>query len=190
MLRRSAESSRPRVGLRRRTLSVGGLGVVVTVAIGCAGSTPEPAPTAAVVCDMLVELDNALAEVANAVAAAAAANREQTRAILLDGFDRASRVVDDHVAAIERLDAADLVDGEAVIDDLRRGAAEARAELVDERSRMAAVGPFEPDEVNGRIGQLFMTIEKTMSVAEPVAARHPLLSDAFATTPSCQFVVQ
>lgn len=160
------------------------------VTIGCAGVAPEPAPTATVVCDMLVEFDNALAEVANAVAAAAAADRDGARAILLDGFDRASRVVGDHVIALDRLDPADLVDGETLIDDLRRGAAEALAELVDERARMAAVGPFEPDEVNGRIGQLFMTIEKTMSVAEPVAARHPLLREAFATAPSCRFVVQ
>lgn len=158
--------------------------------IGCAGSAPEPAPTAAVVCDMLVELDNDLADVANAVAAAAAADRAGARAILLDGFDRATVVVGDHAAAVESLDPTDLVDGEALIDDLRRGAEEALAELVDERTRMAAVGPFEPDEVNGRIGQLFMTIEKTMSVAEPVAARHPLLSKAFATAPACRFVVQ
>lgn len=169
-------------------------GSAAPAATDAAAGDPIAAATAATVCGLLRDLDNDLADIANATALRARNTTDAHDRVgeVLTGFDQLLARIELHATAIGTLDPAQLAFGDTIVADLRRGADDAHAELVDERADFALLPAVEDGDLTGRIGQFFNAIEKTMSVVEPVLA-----DDADAATyasfdaePTCRFVVQ
>ena len=151
------------------------------------------APTAAAaVCASLRSFTNTMVDHANAAAAAVSATSEpatRSRAID-DGFARLIDELDPLASTLAAIAFPEGDDWDALRADLLAAPEDARAELVDERAALAAVGPISDDDEPGRVGQFFNAIEKVSSIVEPTIRgdADPTLRDAFGSQPDCRFV--
>jgi hypothetical protein len=183
--------------------NVSALAAAIALVSACGGGTdgaaPEPAaPTAEAaareVCGALRTWTNEMVDRANAAAAAAAAapTGDARAAALAAGFDDLLA----NLTALEKpITGVALPAGEPwarLRADLLAGPGEARAELLEERDALAAVGAIADDDERGRVSQFFNALEKTFSLVEPSLAAYadPPMRAAFADEPACRHVVQ
>jgi len=175
------------------------------VAVACTGddtepvasttSSPvEPAAAAKAVCGALRTWDNHVTEIANAAAheTTEATSDAARAAALLAGFDRLLETPDEFAAAVAELRLPEGDPWSTIRSELLAAPEAVRAELVDERADLAAVGPISADDERGRVSQFFNAVEKSLSLVEPRTHRSPdaELRAAFRDEPECRHVVQ
>lgn len=174
--------------------------LLVTAAVVVGGCSDKPAAgtdpgtTAQSVCVLLRTYVNDTGAIANAAAAVVSGSEDPVgrRDAVLAGFDRLIERTDAHLASVIALDPAVLEQGADLVADLIEGAEQAGTELRDEKAAFEQVPGVEDEYMTGLVGQFFNALEKAMSVVEPVVADYGStdLIDAFATEPTCRFVVQ
>lgn len=146
-------------------------------------------------CSALREQANVMTDIANTAAAGIHGKSPAERFAALDaGFGEGAdasilfrdRLGDLDVPAIPELD--------DLLMQIAAGADAAAAEFVDQRERFAAAvgGEVTDDDVRGRVGELFNSIEKANSLVEPVIVRYERveLKRAFLDEPECRYVIQ
>jgi hypothetical protein len=172
--------------------------LAVTVA-ACTSDDAAPASSddarlAATLCGALREQTNVLVRLANStVAGISAKSPEERFTTIADGFDAVETEVARYQSEVLTLELPDIAEAADLRAQLVEGAELAAQEVDSERALFLETGPTVPDdEVQGRVGQFFNSIEKVMSVAEPAMARYERseLLRAFRDQPTCEHVVQ
>jgi hypothetical protein len=165
----------------------GGSSTTATVA-----AAPSPEAAANAVCATLRSITNTMIDHANAAAREVAATTDAaTRSRALDdGFARLISELDPLEAAVSSIAVPPGDDWARLRSGLLEAPAAARAELVEERAALAAVGPIRDEDERGRVGQFFNSLEKVSSLIEPSirSDADPQLRAAFLAEPECRFV--
>lgn len=155
----------------------------------------DDATAALAICSALRDQANLMTHVANAAAADIHAKTPAERyGAILSGFDAATDGVTGFADSITAVDMPLIPEREQLLGDIAAGADAALAELADERARFveAVGGTVADDDVQGRVGQFFNSVEKVNSLVEPTIAHYERveLQRAFLDQPECRHVVQ
>jgi hypothetical protein len=174
--------------------------VVATTAVaGCGATEPTTAETAAAdtaetVCTVLRRWDNELSEAINAASQSITDDDDPTtaNAVLLDGFDEAIALAEDHRAELDELRLPAGRDRERLLDELRSGADEAIVGLEERRAAAAELGPITVDEQGHAVGGALLAVETAQSSVEPRLGGYDdeALREAFAADEGCEHVIQ
>jgi hypothetical protein len=174
--------------------------VVASAIVGCSddgasNAQSADAAMATALCGALREQTNALVRIANdAVAGIGASAPESRRASILAGFDAAEVAAAAFAEGIADLDLPSIDEADELRAEVERGARLGVEEVAEERTLFAeqVPGAIADDDVRGRVGQFFNSIEKVMSVAEPAIAEYERrdLQRAFLDEPTCRHVIQ
>lgn len=154
----------------------------------------DDARLAVALCAALRDQTNDLGRVANqAVAGISDQPPDERYSSILAGFDQAQQVAKAFRASIGSLELPEVAETADLRDQVAEGAAIAVDELVRERVAFEGEGATVSDEdIQGRVGAFFNSIEKVLSVVEPSIAgyaRRPL-QQAFLEEPTCRHVIQ
>ena len=178
---------------------------LVTVIVACAvaacggdgDATADPsadAQMAVALCGALREQTNVLARVANSAVAGIEGKTPEARAAAIRaGFDAAEDAAVAFQRSFDAMALPDVPERDSLHDQVLAGAATAVDEVAEERALFVDGSPTVGDEdVQGRVGEFFNSIEKVMSVVEPAIAGYERreLKAAFLDEPTCRHVIQ
>jgi hypothetical protein len=178
--------------------SAGGAALLVGALPACGASEPTSAEAASaevadIVCTTLRDWNNELGDELNATSQAVTDDDDPTTAnsVLLEGIDELIALAEDNRDEVDQLDLPDVLDREALLDELAAGAEQSVDELEHERERVAELEPITVDRQAGALGGAFTSLEGALAVLEPEVARYrPELRDAFVAEEGCRHVVQ
>ena len=112
----------------------------------------------------------------------------------MSGFDAAEVAAGEFADGVADLDLPAIDEEPKLRAEVERGARLAVDEVQAERARFAEDVPsgVADDDVRGRVGQFFNSVEKVMALVEPSIAQYERrpLQRAFLDEPSCRHVIQ
>lgn len=177
--------------------------VAVSVVGACGDAAPKDRPdpeapsdatAARTVCEALRAWENRLIDAANDAAATATSADEpdERAAALVNGFDRLTLETAALTDIVEAITFPDDPRWQALRADLIAGPPAAAVELADERQEMESLGPIQPADERGRVGQFFNSLEKVFSLVEPRlgAEADESMRSAFTNDRACTHVVE
>jgi hypothetical protein len=156
-------------------------------------SDDDAAATADAVCSLLRRWNDEIGDVMDATSQSITDDDDPTTAngVLVGGFDDMIEVAEGHVDEVDELSLPDVADRDQLVADLRAGAEESQAVLVEERDEAAALGPIGVEQQRGALGGALTGVERATSVLEPQVTRYDeVLQQAFADNDGCSNVIQ
>jgi hypothetical protein len=178
---------------------IAGVSAAVAVVPACGDSEPTTreaasSETATVVCGMLRQWNNDIADSINATSDAItdADDPESAPGVLRDGFDDLIRLAEDHRSEVNELELPVSDERDRLVEELRSGADEAVAALEEERADIEDLPSIEVSEQRGVLGTAFIAVERAGSVVEPAIGTYDdeELKAAFAADDGCEHVIQ
>lgn len=164
----------------------------------CGASLPtssenDAAETADAVCSLLRDWNNEMGDVINATSKSITDDDDPSTAndVLAEGFEQLLEVAEERRAQLDDLDLPDVLDREALLDDLRAGADRSIEVLEAELDDIADLEPITIERQGGALGGAFVAVEGALSVIEPEVANYGSeLRTAFEEEEGCRHVVQ
>jgi len=166
--------------------------LLASLTLACGSSEVSDEEVAAEACGLLVAWTDDVAAIANA-GQDEMVEGVDVRAVMLDVLDDVAARTDELVADMDELDHPDTEGGRAFAEDLRAGAAEARADLDHFRAEVEAIPDPDPERLQFRKAQLVVELEKPRSLVKPDVQDDlgdPELEAVIAAEDSCRFVTR
>jgi len=166
--------------------------LLALVAVACGSSGVSDEEVAAEACGLLVEWTDDVAALANAGQDELVEGAD-VPAVMLEVLDDITARTDELAADLEALEHPDTDGGRAFAEDLRSGAAEARADLEGFRAEVEAIPDPDPERLPYRRAQLVVELEKPRSLVKPDVQDDlgdAELEAAIAEEESCRFVTR
>jgi hypothetical protein len=178
---------------------IAGVTAAVAVLSACGDSEPTTreaasSETATVVCGMLLQWNNDIADSINGTSDAITDADDPATApqVLRDGFDDLIRLAEDHRSEVDELVLPVSEERDRLVEELRGGADEAVAALEEERADIEDLPSVEVSEQRGVLGTAFIAVERAGSAVEPAIGTYDDedLKAAFAADDGCEHVIQ